>query len=57
MIRLSCLAGNEVSVFENGANAVLIPNKLEIGAIYSRPITSQDWFNVNAILVKMVYRY
>jgi hypothetical protein len=40
-----------------GANAVLIPNKLELGAVYIRPIASQDRFDFNGMLVKMVWRY
>ncbi len=40
-----------------GANAVLIPGKLEFGAVYERPIASQDHFEFNAVLVKMTFRY
>jgi hypothetical protein len=40
-----------------GANAVLIPNKLEFGAVYVRPIASQDRFDFNSLIVKMVYRF
>ena len=40
-----------------GANAVLIPGKLEFGAVYERPIASQNHFDFNCVLVKMVYRY
>jgi hypothetical protein len=40
-----------------GANAVLVPGKLEFGAVYTRPIAAQDHFEFNGVLVKMVYRY
>jgi hypothetical protein len=40
-----------------GANAVLIPGTLELGAVYTRPITAQNHFDFNGMLVKMVYRY
>jgi hypothetical protein len=40
-----------------GANAVLIPERLELGAVYTRPITAQNHFDFNGMLVKMVYRY
>ena len=40
-----------------GANAVLIPGKLEFGAVYTRPVTAQNHFDFNGMLVKMVYRY
>jgi hypothetical protein len=40
-----------------GANAALIPNKLEFGAVYSRPVTAQDRVSFNGVLVKLVYRY
>jgi hypothetical protein len=40
-----------------GANAVLIPGKLEFGAVYIRPIAAQGHFDSNGLLVKMVYRY
>jgi hypothetical protein len=40
-----------------GANAVLIPGKLEFGAVYTRQVMAQDRFQFNGVLVKMVYRY
>jgi hypothetical protein len=40
-----------------GANAVLVPNKLELGAVYVRPIAAQYHFDFNGLLVKMVYRF
>jgi hypothetical protein len=40
-----------------GVNAVLIPNKLEIGAVYITPIASQGHFDFNGLLVKMILRY
>ena len=40
-----------------GANAVLVPGKLEFGAVYIRPIASQGRVEYNGLIVKMVYRY
>jgi hypothetical protein len=40
-----------------GANAVLIPERLEVGAVYTTSIATQRDFNVNGLLVKMVLRY
>ncbi len=40
-----------------GANAVLVPNKLEFGAVYETPIASQGHFDFNGVIVKMVYRF
>jgi hypothetical protein len=40
-----------------GANAALVPGKLELGAVYTRPITAQNHFDFNGMLVKMTYRY
>jgi hypothetical protein len=40
-----------------GANAVLCPGKLELGAVYETSIATQRNFSFNGFLVKMVYRY
>jgi hypothetical protein len=40
-----------------GANAVLIPERLEIGAVYTTSIATQHNFGLNGLLVKMVVRY
>jgi hypothetical protein len=48
--------GNTLGV-AGGANAVVIPGRLELGAVYTRPITAQNHFDFNGMLVKMVYRY
>jgi hypothetical protein len=48
--------GNVLAV-SAGANAVLVPNKLEFGAVYTAPIATQRNFDFNGLLVKMVYRY
>jgi hypothetical protein len=40
-----------------GANVVLIPAKLEFGAVYLTSIAAQHDFNVVGLMVKMVYRY
>ncbi len=40
-----------------GFNAVLIQDRLEVGAIYETPIWSQRNFNFNSLLVKMIIRF
>ncbi|MFO0866616.1 MAG: hypothetical protein U0744_18580 [Gemmataceae bacterium] len=40
-----------------GANAVLIRNKLELGAIYNCPLYSERSLSFDGLLVKAVYRY
>jgi hypothetical protein len=40
-----------------GANAVLRPEKLEVGAVYLTSLATQHDFNVNGLMVKMVLRY
>lgn len=49
-------AGN-ILTMAVGANAVLIPEKLEFGAVYSTSLATQRDFNVNGLIVKLVYRY
>jgi hypothetical protein len=40
-----------------GANAVLIPERLELGAVYSTEIASQRDFSVDGLLVKVMLRF
>ena len=40
-----------------GANAVLVRDRLELGAVYSTPLATQRGFDFNGLLVKMVVRY
>jgi len=40
-----------------GFNAVIVPNRLEFGAVYTTVIASQRNFDMNGLLVKMVLRY
>src|SRR5262249_14082753 len=40
-----------------GANAVLVPERLEIGAVYTTVIGSTHNIDVNGLLVKMTMRY
>lgn len=40
-----------------GANAVLVRNKLELGAVYLTPLHTERNFDFNGLIVKMVYRY
>jgi hypothetical protein len=49
-------SGNIVTL-SAGANAVLIPERLELGAVYTTSIATQGDFGVNGLLVKMVLRY
>jgi hypothetical protein len=48
--------GNIVTVAP-GFNAVLIPDKLELGACYQTPIASQHHTHFNSLFVKMVLRF
>lgn len=48
--------GNSVFVAA-GANAVLVPERLEFGAVYSTNIAGQGNANINALLIKMTIRY
>jgi hypothetical protein len=49
-------SGNVVTLAV-GANAVLVPEHLEIGAVYTTVIASQGNLDANSLLVKMVLRY
>jgi hypothetical protein len=40
-----------------GANAVLVPGKLEAGAVYTTAIATQRDFDFNGFWVKMMYRF
>jgi hypothetical protein len=40
-----------------GANAVIVPNKLEFGAVYTTSIATQRNFNVDGFIVRMTLRY
>jgi hypothetical protein len=40
-----------------GANAVIVPERLEIGAVYTTVIASQRDFEANGLIVKMTIRY
>jgi hypothetical protein len=40
-----------------GADAVLIPSKLEVGAVYTTSIAAQHDFGFNGFLLRMVVRY
>jgi hypothetical protein len=40
-----------------GFNAVLIPNRLEFGAVYQTPIATARDFHLNEVVVKMILRY
>ncbi len=48
--------GNIVTIAP-GVNTVIIPDKLELGAIYQTPIASENHIHFNSFLVKMVLRY
>jgi hypothetical protein len=40
-----------------GANAVLVKELLEIGAVYSTVLAAQHGFEANGLLVKMTLRF
>jgi hypothetical protein len=40
-----------------GANAVLVPERLEIGAVYTTVIASQRNLDVNGLVVKVTLRF
>jgi hypothetical protein len=40
-----------------GVNAVLVRDRLELGAVYSTLLATQRNFDFNGLLVKMVVRY
>ena len=48
--------GNIITVAP-GLNAVLIKDKLEVGAVYQTPMASQNNVHFNAFLVKVLLRY
>jgi hypothetical protein len=48
--------GNTVSLAV-GANAVLVPERLELGAAYTTVLSGQNNLDVNGLIVKMVLRY
>jgi hypothetical protein len=50
-------ASGDIVTMAVGANAVLVPEKLEIGAAYLTSIATRRDFNVDGLIVKMVYRF
>jgi hypothetical protein len=50
-------AQGNILVVSPGVNMVLIHDRLEFGGCYSTPIASQNNFNFNAFIVKMVMRF
>jgi len=50
-------ASGNIVTLSVGANTVLIPERLELGAVYSTPLATQHDFNFNGLLVKMVLRF
>ena len=50
-------ASGNTLILAAGVNAVLIPNRLEFGAVYTTPIATQHDFDFNGLLVKIVYRF
>jgi hypothetical protein len=50
-------ASGNIVILAAGANAVLVPERLEVGAVYTTSIATQRDFDVNGLLVKMVLRY
>ena len=50
-------ASGNVVTLAVGANAVLVRDKLEFGAVYSTPLATQRDFNFNGLLVRMNLRF
>jgi hypothetical protein len=50
-------ASGNILTMAVGANAVLVPQRLEIGAAYLTSLATQRDFNVDGLMVKMVIRY
>jgi hypothetical protein len=50
-------ATGNILIMAAGANAVLIPEKLEVGAAYTTSVATQHDFNLNGLMVKIVYRF
>jgi hypothetical protein len=50
-------ANGSVLTVAPGFNAVIVQDKLEIGAVYQTPIATQHSFNFNEVIVKMVIRF
>ena len=50
-------ASGNILTMAVGANAVLVPERLEFGAVYLTSLATQRDFNVDGLLVKMVFRY
>lgn len=48
--------GNIVTVAA-GFDAVIVPERFEIGVVYMTPIASQHGFDFDAVLVRMTFRY
>jgi hypothetical protein len=46
-----------IATLAAGANAVIVPERLEIGAVYTTVIASQHDFEANGLIVKMTIRY
>jgi hypothetical protein len=40
-----------------GANAVLVPSRLEVGAVYTTALSTTHNFDFNGLLLKLTYRY
>jgi hypothetical protein len=50
-------ASGNILTLAVGANAVLVRDKLEMGAVYSTPLATQRDFNFNGLLVRMTLRF
>jgi hypothetical protein len=50
-------ANGSIITVAPGFNAVLIPDKVELGAVYQTPIASENHLHFNSFLVKMVLRF
>jgi hypothetical protein len=50
-------ANGRIVTVAPGFNAVLVPGKVELGAIYETPMASENHIHYNSFLVKMVLRF
>jgi hypothetical protein len=50
-------ASGNILTMAVGANAVLIPERLEFGAVYTTSIATQRDFSFDGLVVKIVYRF
>jgi hypothetical protein len=53
----SFTSSGDILTLAAGISAVLVPNRLELGAVYQTPLATERDFDFNGLLVKLVYRF